>query len=90
MKSWEESQLQRSIEDKILTSYTFYTIVLVPVCMCKAILSPMAVQLHRAMQGYTTVQSYAKSKNKAVLKYKERKTYVNQKKKVTKRYINMK
>ena len=46
-------------------------------------LSPMAVRLCRAMQGYTTAQSYAKSKNKTVLKYKERKTYVNQKKKIT-------
>ena len=39
-------------------------------------------------QGYArlyNLQSYAKSKNKTVLKYQERKTYVNQKKKVTKK-----
>ena len=82
--------MQRSAEDKIPTSYTFYTVVLVPICMCKVILSPMAVRLRRAMQGCTTVQSYAKSKNKTVLKYKERKTYVNQKEKVIKKYVNMK
>ena len=49
MKSKEENQLQRSAEDKVSTSYAFYTIILVPICMCKAMLSSMAVRLHRAM-----------------------------------------
>ena len=47
MKSKEENQLQRSAEDKVSTSYAFYTIILVPICMCKAMLSSMAVRLHR-------------------------------------------
>ena len=42
------------------------------------------------MQGCVTTQGYARNKNKTVLKYKEREIYVNQKKKIAKKYVNMK
>ena len=49
MKSKEEVRLQSSAKDKVPTGYAFYTIILVLICMCKAMLSSMTVQLHRAM-----------------------------------------
>ena len=54
------------------------------------VLSPMAMQLRKAVQGCATVQGYAKHKNKTILKCKERETHANQKGKIAKKYVNMK
>ena len=49
MKSRKEVQLQSSAKDKVPIDYAFYTVILVPICIYEAMLSPTAVQLHKAM-----------------------------------------